>query len=136
MARPASRRRLRRLRVIRGRVTFEAFALVTGLPAALAVLAPLPPGLLPVLLLPRLAGRLAPMPSFDDGVPESLPSMDRRRSSSATRKFQAALPRQHSPDLRLQHRDLLVLRRNDGTQPLHERLLTGLIGHEPEACST
>jgi hypothetical protein len=32
--------------------------------------------------------------------------------------------------------DLLVLRRDDSPQPRHNRLLTGLIGHEPQACST
>jgi hypothetical protein len=36
------------------------------------------------------------------------------------------------PDLRLQHRDLLILRRDNSSQPRHQRLLaghTGLIGH-------
>ena len=53
---------------------------MTGLPAALAVLAALPLG-----LLPRLAGPFRPIRSFELGVPESVLSIDRRRSSSATR---------------------------------------------------
>ncbi len=52
---------------------------------ALAVLAPLPLGLLPALFSRALRAAFAPMPSFDGGVPESLLSIDRRRSSSATR---------------------------------------------------
>jgi hypothetical protein len=38
------------------------------------------------------------------------------------------LPLQHGLDLRCQHRDRFVLRRDHGMQTLHERLLTGLIG--------
>ena len=78
---PAFRGRLRGLRLVRVRVPFRAFSLVTGLPAALAVLAALPLG-----LLPGLAGPLfAPIRSFELGVPESVLSIASRRSSSASR---------------------------------------------------
>src|SRR5207247_10340986 len=53
----AFRRRIRGLRVVRIRVPFQAFALMTGLPAALAVLAALPLG-----LLPRFPGLFPPDP--------------------------------------------------------------------------
>jgi hypothetical protein len=139
VAGPAFRRRLRGPAVIRVRVAPQALALVTGLPAALAVLAPLPLGLLPLLLLPGLALRLRP-----DAL------LRGRRPGVAAVHRQAPLqlrdPQLHPVRAvqrrlqgRCQRRDLLVLRRDDTAQSLRERLRarqTGLIGHEPQACST
>ena len=86
-------------------------------------------------------------------MPESVLSIDRLRSQLRDPQLQPPLPLPRRGSLRirclqpgqrrlqarLQHRDLLVLRRDHSPQPQHQRLLagrTGLIGHEPQACST
>ena len=75
----ALRRRLRVLVLIRIRIPLQALAPVPGLPASLAV---------PARLFDCCRARrasLAPIRSFELGTPESWSSIDRRRSSSASR---------------------------------------------------
>src|SRR6266550_3851286 len=133
----ALRRRLRVLVLIRVRIPVQARALMPGLTAPLAVLAPLafrflpprPPRLFrpdPLLRARRPRVRAVhPQPAFHLRQPQLQPALP--------------LPRRFQP--RRQRRNLLILRLDHSPQPRHQvtLLLTGharLIGHEPQACST
>ena len=144
-ARPAPRalrRRIRGLPLVRITVPGQARAGVPGLPAALAVLAPLPLRGIPVPALglaalfgpdrllrarrPRVAAVHA-QPAFQFGDPQLKPT----------------LPVQRRRQLRPQHRVLAVLRLHHSPQPGQQLTLLpgtarqiGLIGHKPQACST
>ena len=83
----------------------------------------------------------APIRSFELGVPESVLSIDRRRSSSASRSSSRRRSSRSAASFLTQYADLRVLRLHHSPQPRQQLtlLLTGharLIGHEPQACST
>ena len=134
----ALRRRLRVLVLIRVRIPLQALALMPGLPASLAVPAPLP-----LRLLPRPPRLLRPDPLLRAGRP-------RIRAVHRQAPFQLRQPQlQPPPQLPLgiqlppQHRVLRVLRLHHSPQPRQQltlpRDLPGrarLLRHEPQACST
>ena len=149
LARTAFRRRIRGLPLAQVRIPQQAFPLVTGLAAALAVLPALPLGLLPgppCLFRPdpllragrarvRAVHRQPPLQLRDPQLQPAFPiprcrGLRSRRPEPGQRHLQA----------RRQHRDLLILRPDHSPQPRNQVTLLasypGLIGHEPKACST
>ena len=134
----ALRRRLRVLVLIRVRIPLQALALMPGLPAPLAVLAPLP-----LRLLPRPPRLLRPDPLLRAGRPRV--RAVHRQAPLQLRQPQLQPPPQLPLGIQLapQHRVLRVLRLHHGPQPRQQltlpRDLTGrarLLRHEPQACST
>jgi hypothetical protein len=86
---------------------------------------------------------LAPIGSFEVGVPESEPSIRSRRSNSAIPQLQPPPQLPLRIQLRPQRRILGILRLDHSPQPLSNRALLnglarliGLIGHKPRSCST
>ena len=142
LAAAAFRRRPRCLPLTGIRVPGQAFALVPGLTAPLAVLAPLPlgflplpaPGLTPLLRRDALLRRRRP----GVGAVLAQPAFQLRNP-----QLQPPVPLQRSVQLGPQHRVLSVLRLDHGPQPSQQlTLLPGIsrrtrhIGHEPRSCST
>ena len=132
----ALRRRLRVLVLIRVRIPLQARALMPGLPAPLAVLAPLP-----LRLLPRPPRLFRPDPLLRARRPRVRAVHRQPAFQLRQPQLQPPLPLPRRFQLPPQHRDLRILRLHHSPQPRQQvtLLLTGharLIGHEPQACST
>ena len=131
----AFRRRRRVLLLTRVRIPLQAFPLMAGLPAPLAV-----PAALTLGLLPRPPRLLRPDPLLRTGSPR-VDAVHRQAALYLRQpQLQPPLPLQRRLQGRRQHRDLLILRPDHSPQPRDQvTLLTAsprLIGHEPQACST
>ena len=138
----AFRRRPRFLHLTGIRIPGQAVALVAGLAAPLAVLAPLP-----LRFLPLPAPGLAPLPRRDALLRRRRPGVGAVLAQPAFQlrnpQLQPPVPLQRSVQLGPQHRVLGVLRLDHGPQPGQQlTLLPGIstrirhIGHEPRSCST
>ena len=116
------------------RIPCQAFPLMTGLPAPLAVLPALP-----LRLLPRPPRLLRPDPLPRLGVPESVLSIPSRRSSSASRSPSRRRSSRSASSSARSTRVLRVLRLHHGPQPgvrstkPRSVISQGLTGHAPQA---
>ena len=144
-ARPASRalrRRIRGLPLIRIGVPGQASTGVPGLPAALAVLATLPLGSVPVFPL-GLAASLRPDRLLRARRPRVAAVHPQAAFQLGEPQLQPPFPFHRRRQLGPQHPDFGVLRLHHSPQPGQQLTLLpvtprqiGLIGHEPQACST
>ena len=126
--------------LVRITVPGQARAGVPGLPAALAVLAPLPLRGIPVPAL-GLAALFGPDRLLRTGRPGIGAVHAQAAFQFGDPQLQPAFPVQRRRQLRPQHRDLGVLRLHHSPQPGQQLTLLpgrqiGRIGHKPQACST